>query len=99
MTEHVIYILSGQGRGPLFVGVTHDLTTSLRRHRAGKVSRPEFRIDRLVYTERFDCSFKADARRLALKAASFEWLQALISSQNPTWQSLAHAPIEVAQAA
>jgi len=99
MTEHVIYILSGQGRGPLFVGASHDLATCLRRHRSGKVSRPEFRIDRLVYTERFTCSFKADARRRALKAASFEWLEALISSQNPTWQTLPDAPIEVARAA
>jgi len=101
MTEHVIYILSGpsnipNGRGPLFVGASHDLATCLRRHRSGKVSRPEFRIDRLVYTESFACSFKADARRRALKAASFEWLEALISSKNPTWQTLSVAPIAMA---
>jgi len=109
MTEHVIYILSGPsntspnipigGRGPVFIGVTHDLATCLRRHRSGKVTRPEFRIDRLVYTERFACSFKADARHRALKTASCEWLYALISSQNPTWQDLAAAPIERFKAA
>jgi len=114
MTEHVIYILSGpsntspssafpsnisMGRGPVFIGVTHDLATCLRRHRSGKVTRPEFRLDRLVYTERFACSFKADARHRALKAASCEWLYALISSQNPTWQDLAAAPIQRPKAA
>jgi len=104
MTEHVLYILSGpsnisMGRGPVFIGVTSDLTSCLRKHRSGKVSRAEFRIDRLVYTERFSCSFKADARRRALKSASQEWVDALICSQNPAWQDLSIAPIEEAKAA
>ena len=49
--------------------------------------------------ERFDCAFKADVRRKALKSASREWLEALILSQNPTWQDLSAAPIQVPQAA
>lgn len=99
MTEHVIYILSGQMRGPVFIGTSRDLARCLRRHRTGKVSRPEFRLDRLIYMERFDCAFKADVRRKALKSASREWLEALILSQNPTWQDLSAAPIQVPQAA
>ena len=99
MTKHVIYILSGEMRGPVFIGASRDLERCLRRHRSGKVSRPEFRLDRLIYTERFDCAFKADQRRQALKTASREWLDRLILSQNPTWQDLLAAPIKIPQAA
>ena len=85
---HRRYILSGAGRGPLFVGATADLPARLRQHQTGRVSHPRFRIDRLVYTERYDCALKAAARAKALKQASPEWLEALISAQNPTWQTL-----------
>lgn len=108
MTEHVIYILSGNQacaeKGPVFMGVTPHLTPCLRRHRAGRVSRVEFRLDRLIYTEKFTCSFKADARLRALKSASREWLDALITASNPNWESLdvqetCFQPIEMSQAA
>ena len=104
MTEHVIYILSGHQLGPVFIGVTPKLAPCLRRHRAGKVSRAEFRIDRLVYTEIFSCSYKADARLRALKSASQQWLNALISASNPTWENIEvqeprFLPIEIARAA
>ena len=109
MIEHVIYILSGNQPGPIFMGVTANLGHCLRRHRAGKISRVEFRIDQLVYTETFTCSFKADARLRALKSASREWLDALITSSNPTWENFdiekcdvkegGFTPIEVSQAA
>ena len=87
--------------------VTPHLTDCLRRHRAGKVSRAEFRLDRLVYTESFSCSFKADARLRALKSASREWIGALISASNPTWEDVENLdvqesrvqPIEMSQAA
>ena len=99
MTEHIIYIWSGEKRGPLYVGVCRQLEMTLRRHRAGKPSRPEFRLDRLVYTESFSCKFKADKRRRALKAASQEWTNALISAHNPAWQDLSMPSIEMSKAA
>ena len=99
MTEHILYILSGEKSGPLYVGICRQLETTLRRHRAGKPSRPEFRLDRLVYTESFDCKFKADMRRRAVKAASGEWTAALISANNPAWQDLSMPSIEMSKAA
>ena len=99
MSKHVLYILSGHLPGPVFIGTASDLPQRLRQHSAGKVSHPRFRIDRLVYTERFDCAFKAEARARALRTASRQWLNALISSNNPAWQELRNVPIEEAQAA
>jgi len=99
MIEHSIYILAGETKGPVFINVTSALEPCLRRHRSGKVSHMQFRIDRLVYTESYACSFKADARLRALKSGSREWLDALISSKNPAWQDLLPAPIKISQAA
>ena len=85
---HYVYILSGAGRGPLFVGAAADLPARLRQHQTGRVSHPRFRIDRLVYVERYNCALKAAERARALKQASIQWLDALISAQNPNWETL-----------
>ena len=99
MTKHVVYILSGAQPGPVFINSTPDLLRRMTQHRSGKIRQSKFRIDRLVYTESYDCAFKAQARVRALKTASREWLDALITSRNPSWQELLPAPIESAQAA
>ena len=99
MSKHALYILSGRLPGPVFIGAASDLPRRLRQHSCGKVSHPRFRIDRLVYTETYDCAFKAKARARALRTASRQWLDALISSKNPAWQELGNAPIVEAQAA
>ena len=85
---HYVYILSGAGRGPLFVGAASDIAARLRQHKTGRVSHDRFRIDRLVYAERHHCALKAAQRAKALKAASIQWLGALISAQNPNWDTL-----------
>ena len=99
MSEHIVYILAGNQPGPVFINTTPDLLRRMTQHRAGKIRQSQFRIDRLVYTESYDCGFKASARVSALKGASREWLDALITSRNPSWQELLPAPIENAQAA
>jgi len=71
----------------------------MTQHRSGKIRQSQFRIDRLVYVESHDCAFKAAARVRALKTASREWLDALITSRNPSWQELLPAPIEETKAA
>ena len=85
---HYVYILSGAGRGPLFIGAASDMAARLRQHQTGRVSHPRFRIDRLVYTERYDCTLKAAQRAKALKQASIKWVETLITSHNPAWETL-----------
>jgi len=99
MSKHIVYILSGAQPGPVFIDAVPDLLRRMTQHRSGKIRQSQFRIDRLVYVETHQCAFKAQARVRALKSASREWLDALISSRNPTWQELLPAPIESAQAA
>lgn len=97
MSEHIVYILSGAQPGPVFINSTPDLLQRVTQHRSGKIRQAQFRIDRLVYVEHFDCAFKADARVRALKTASREWLDALVTSRNPSWQELLPASIKGAQ--
>lgn len=99
MSEHIVYILSGAQPGPVFINATPDLLARVTQHRSGKIRQSQFRIDRLVYVESYECAFKAQARVRALKAASREWLDALITSRNPSWQELLPRTIEGAKAA
>ena len=88
MSEHIVYILSGAQPGPVFINSTPDLLRRMTQHRSGRIKQSQFRIDRLVYVERYDCAFKADARVRDLKTASREWLDSLISSRNVGWDDL-----------
>jgi len=92
MKEHIVYILSNPSSapssGPVFIGETSDLLYRMTQHRSGRPSQPRFAIDRLIYIERYACSYTAKARAAALKTASREWLDALITANNPAWQEL-----------
>ena len=99
MSEHIVYILSGIQPGPVFIGATPDLLQRVTQHRSGRIKQSQFRIDRLVYVEPYDCAFKAEARVRALKSASRQWLDALITSRNAEWQDLLPRSKALAQAA
>lgn len=88
MTDHYLYILSGQSYGPIFIETASDLRTRLKEHKSGHLSQDMFRIDQLVYVERYDSAFKADARLKSLRSASREWVDALVMRQNPDWIDL-----------
>ena len=103
MTEHILYILSnslnGVKGGPIYIGQTSDLLYRITQHRSGRPQQPAFAIDCLVYTESYDCPFKAQARIRALKSASREWIDRLISAKNPAWTELLPRPQNQAIAA
>jgi putative endonuclease len=61
----------------------------MKEHKCGHLSQAVFRIDRLVYVERYNTASKAEARVKALRAASREWTEALIERRNPNWIDLA----------
>jgi len=89
MTDHYLYILTTHDCGPIFIDSTSDLKMRLKSHKSGHLSQAAFRIDRLVHAERFDSAAKADKRAAALRAASREWVNALIERRNPCWIDLA----------
>lgn len=92
MTHHYIYILSGQNThdngGPIFIGTTRNLARRVSQHRMGRATLDTFRIDRLVYVERFNSIEAATDRADALRTASREWVNALVGRKNPDWRDL-----------
>jgi putative endonuclease len=88
--EFFVYILSSRSR-TLYIGVTGNLRLRLLQHRQGSTGSftAQYKIDRLVYFERFQHVQSAIAREKELKDWNRARKIALIESVNPTWEDLA----------
>ena len=84
-----VYIMSNRSK-TLYTGVTNNLSRRVWEHKRGTGSEfcKHYKLDRLVYAERFRYVNNAIAREKQIKG----WLRirkiALIVSQNPTWSDL-----------
>jgi len=87
--EFYIYIVASKSR-TLYIGVTNNLLFRTNRHRKGEIEgfTQKYKVNRLVYFERFQYIENAIAREKQLKG----WLRSrkitLIESLNPTWEDL-----------
>jgi putative endonuclease len=87
--EFYIYIVASKSR-TLYIGVTNNLLFRTNQHRKGEIEgfTQKYKVNRLVYFERFQYIENAIAREKQLKG----WLRsrkiALIESLNPTWEDL-----------
>jgi putative endonuclease len=88
--EFYVYILASRSR-TLYIGVTRHLRTRILQHRAQKPGSftARYKIDRLVYFERFQYISNAIAREKELKDWNRARKIALIETTNPTWEDLA----------
>ncbi len=91
MPEYAYVYILANGFKKLYIGITTDLEQRIAQHKAKK--HPDsftarYRIDQLVYYERFTLISAAIAREKHLKG----WLRirkvALIVAANPTWRDL-----------
>ena len=86
---YFVYIMSNRSK-TLYTGITGNLIQRVRRHKLGIASRftTKYRLDRLVYFERFEDVHNAIEREKEIKG----WLRikkiALIVSGNPAWRDL-----------
>jgi len=86
---YFVYIMSNRSK-TLYTGVTDSLIRRVREHKAGIGSKftSKYKLDRLVYFERFEDVHLAIGREKEIKG----WLRikkiALIVSINPTWKDL-----------
>jgi putative endonuclease len=84
-----VYIMTNRSK-TLYVGVTNNLQRRVWEHKHGIGSEfcKQYKLDRLVYAERFQYVSNAIDREKQIKG----WLRikkiALIVSQNPTWSDL-----------
>jgi putative endonuclease len=91
MRNPVVYILSNQTRGTLYVGVTSALAARIAAHRSGAI--PGFAswygLRRLVYVEQHRTMEEAIRREKQLKEWHRAWKLRLIEEFNPEWRDLA----------
>jgi putative endonuclease len=86
---YFVYIMSNRSK-TLYTGITGNLIQRVRRHKLGIASRftTKYKVDRLVYFERFEDVHNAIEREKQIKG----WLRvkkiALIVSVNPAWRDL-----------
>ena len=85
-----VYIMSSKSRR-LYIGMTNGLTRRVIEHKTGDIDgfTKRYKINRLVYYERYKYVNNAIARETEIKAWSRAKKVALIQSTNPTWEDLA----------
>jgi putative endonuclease len=87
---YTVYILATRKDGPIYVGVTNDLTRRVSEHKSGKTAgfTARYNVNRLVYHETYDDPNSAIAREKQLKRWRRAWKDALIEEHNPDWRDL-----------
>jgi putative endonuclease len=86
---YFVYIMSNRSK-TLYTGVTNSLIRRVREHKSGigSVFAAKYKLDRLIYFERFEDVHRAIGREKEIKG----WLRikkiALIVSVNPAWRDL-----------
>jgi putative endonuclease len=84
-----VYIMSNRSK-TLYTGVTNNLLRRVWEHKHfdGSEFCKHYRLDRLVYFERFQYVGNAIAREKQIKGLLRMKKISLIASQNPTWSDL-----------
>ena len=86
-----VYILAGQRRGTIYIGVTSDPLGRWWQHREKQIRgfTSRYGVTRLVYVEFFGDMEHAILREKQLKRWHRDWKVELIEAANPTWRDLA----------
>jgi len=91
MSEYAyVYILASSFK-KLYIGVTTDLMRRVsdhKTHRDTQSHTARYKIDKLVYFERFTTITAAIQREKSLKRWLRPWKVDLITAQNPEWRDL-----------
>ena len=84
-----VYILASKSRH-IYTGVTNDIERRVREHKEGNIDcfTQKYRVNRLVYRERFRYIGNAIAREKEIKGWDRQKRVALIERDNPTWEDL-----------
>ena len=91
MKSFYVYILATRKDGPIYVGVTNDITRRLAEHKSpdSRSFTWRYNINLLVYYESHDFAEQAIQREKQLKRWRREWKKQLIEKENPEWNDLA----------
>lgn len=85
-----VYIISNKKNGTIYIGYSNDLGKRMKRHRKGRGSKfaKRYKLDKLVYYEKFNFPMPAIRREKQLKKWNRQWKINLINDFNPNWDDL-----------
>lgn len=86
---YFVYIMSNRSK-TLYTGITNSLYRRVRQHKeaTGSEFTTRYKLDRLVYCERFDDVHRAIGREKQIKGLLRIKKISLVVSVNPTWRDL-----------
>ena len=84
-----VYIMASKSRH-IYTGVTNNIERRVREHKEGRIEdfTRRYRINRLVYFERFQYIGNAIEREKEIKSWNRTKRTALVEGINPTWEDL-----------
>ena len=88
--HYYVYILASKRNGTLYVGVTSSLIKRIWEHKEKLVEgfTKTYKVDKLVYYERYSDPENAIKREKRLKKYKRQWKIDLIERENPGWADL-----------
>jgi putative endonuclease len=90
MKAYYVYMMTNRSRVVLYIGVTNSLERRLWFHHnvSPRSFTKKYKVDRLVYYERFDRARDAISREKEIKGWRREKKNDLVRSLNPKWEDL-----------
>jgi len=88
--NYYVYIMASRPYGTLYTGVTNDVAHRSAQHRGGQIPgfTKRYKVNRLVWFERFDDIRLAIQREKSIKRWPRQWKINLIERENPHWDDL-----------
>jgi putative endonuclease len=90
MKAFYVYMMTNRSRVVLYTGITNSLMRRVWQHQNGEIGgfTKSYKVDRLVYYERFNDPRDAIAREKEIKAWRRAKKNALVETMNPKWADL-----------
>ena len=90
MKTFYVYMMTNRSRVVLYTGITNSLVRRVWQHQNSEIEgfTRTYKVNRLVYYERFDYRRDAIAREKEIKGWRREKKNALVETMNPTWADL-----------
>ena len=88
--QYHVYIITNRKNGILYIGITGNLKQRLYQHRNRNLKSfsNRYRLNKLVYYEKFEYPSLAIKREKQLKKWNRLWKINLINDFNPDWEDL-----------
>ena len=90
MKAFYVYMMTNRSRVVLYTGITNSLMRRVYQHQNGEIEgfTKSYKVNRLVYYERFNDARDAIAREKEIKGWRREKKNALVETMNPRWADL-----------